>query len=80
MVNCHHSHECDAGRAVGKHYEDPAHAISKHPVAPEQGIDPQWQTHQSQEVSNDQVEEEQVVGIPGLQFKAEDPQGNYVKF
>lgn len=79
-VNCHHSHECDAGRAVGKHQEevDSAHAISKHPVAPEQGIDPQRQTHQSQEVCNDQVEEEQVVGVPGLQFKEEDPQSNYV--
>lgn len=42
-INCHHGHECDARRAVGKHQEevDPTHAVSKHPVTPEQGVDPQ---------------------------------------
>lgn len=77
-VNSHHGHERDAGRAVGKHQEEvySAHAIPEQPVSPDQGIDPQRQADQNQEVCDDQVEEEQVVGVPGLQFEAEDPQGD----
>lgn len=77
-VNSHHGHECDAGRAVGKHQEEvySAYAIPEHPVSPDQGIDPQRQADQSQEVCDDQVEEEQVVWVPGLQLEAEDPQGH----
>lgn len=77
-VNGHHRHERDAGRAVGEHQEevDAAHGVSKHPVAPEQGIDPERQTDQRQEVSDDQVKEKQRVRVPALQFEAEDPQGH----
>ncbi|XP_062234781.1 uncharacterized protein stxbp4 [Platichthys flesus] len=79
-VDGHHGHQSDAGRAVGKHEEevDSAQPVSKHPVTPEQGIDPQRETDQSEEVGDDQVEEKQVVGVPGLQLETEDPQGHYI--
>lgn len=79
-VNSNHSHERNAGRAVGEHQEevDPAYSIPKNPVPPEQGIDPQRQADEHQEVRDDQVEEEQVVGVPGLHLKAEYPQGDNI--
>ena len=77
-VDRHNRHEADTGRAVGEHQEEvnPAQAVTENPVTPEQGIDPQWQAHQHEEVGDDKVEEEQRIGIPAFELPAEDPKGN----
>lgn len=77
----HYRHERDAGRAVDSQHEmvDAAPGRPKHPdLLPSVRVDTEGHADDEQEVSQDQVEEEQSVGFPPLHAETEDPQGNYV--
>lgn len=82
-IQCHNCHECNTGRTIDSQHEevDAAPDLSKHPVLPSHvGVDAEGHTDEEQEVSQNQVQEKDYVGFPGLHAKKENPQGYYASW
>lgn len=80
-VHGHHREEDDAALAVhGQHEQhQPARDVPEPPVPlPHVVVCQEWQADDQEKVSHGQVEQENPAGFPGLEVKAENPQGKAI--